>query len=174
LANVNSTMEYRTRTIFWSSLGYTSASTYRTSTGVLCTFNKFVLRDPLTVHSAIVVQWLGDLDSTEDAVQGEFRPLASDRPVIVSDAILGQRWRAEIVVADTEVEDYLKVLRNSQTPLVLQTDMSSRWYWVRIGSQISKKVYRQTNRVAAATRSQLWTFDLVEVQPAPGQPRVFD
>lgn len=173
LANVNSSMEYRTRTIFWSSLGYTSASTYRVSSSVVCTFNKFVLRDPLTVYSAIVVKWLGDLDSTEEEVQGEFRPLASDRPVIVSDAVLGQRWRAEILVADTDVESYLNVLRGFQTPLVLQTDMGGRWYWVRIGSQISKKIYRQTNRSDAAQRSQLWSFDLVEVQPAPGQPRVF-
>lgn len=173
LVAVNRQVEYRTRTIFWSSLGYTAASTYRTSSSVTSDYNVFVLRDPLTLNSAVVLRWLGDIQSSHEEVQGSFRPLASDKPVIVSDAILGQVWSVEARVKDVTTEAALTALRALQTPLILQTDMTDRWYWVRFGSSISKTVYRRTERATASTREQNWTFQLVEVQPVPGQPVIY-
>jgi hypothetical protein len=173
LAAVGRTLEYRTRAIYWSSLGYTSASTYRTSTSVVCDYNAFVLRDPLTLSSAVVVKLMGDLDASEEEIQGKFRPLASDRPVIVSDAVLGKEWQVEVLVKDTTVEAALNVLRRLQTPLIFQTDMTDRWYWVRIGPSVSEKTYRQIDRVTASKRTQSWSFSLIEVQPVPGQPQVY-
>jgi hypothetical protein len=173
LVAVNRQVEYRTRAIYWSSLGYTAASTYRTSASVTSDYNTFVLRDPLTLNSAVVLKLLGDLQSSQSEAQGQFRPLASDRPVIVSDAVLGQVWSVEARVKDTTVEAALAALRALQTPLVLQTDMTDRWYWVRFGESVSRTTYRQTDRTTANKREQNWTFQLVEVQPVPGQPGIY-
>lgn len=173
LVAVNRQVEYRTRAIYWSSLGYTSASTYRVSTSVTSDYNVFVLRDPLTLNSAVVLRWLGDLTSAQEEVQGQFRPLASDKPVIVSDAVLGQVFSVEARVKDVATETALTALRALQTPLVLQTDMTDRWYWVRFGQNVGRTTYRQNNRTTATTREQNWTFQLVEVQPVPGQPVIY-
>lgn len=173
LAAPNRTLEYRTRAIYWSSLGYTAASTYRTSASVVCDYNAFVLRDPLTLNSAVVLRPQGDLKSTREEVQGTFRPLASDRPVVVSDAVLGRSWPVEVLVKDTTVEAALAALRLLQTPLIFQMDMTDRWYWVRFGSSVEETIYRQTDRVTAAKRTQNWQFQLIEVQPIPGQPQVY-
>jgi hypothetical protein len=140
---------------------------------VVCDYNAFVLRDPLTLSSAVVVKLMGDLDASEEEIQGKFRPLASDRPVIVSDAVLGKEWQVEVLVKDTTVEAALNVLRRLQTPLIFQTDMTDRWYWVRIGPSVSEKTYRQIDRVTASKRTQSWSFSLIEVQPVPGQPQVY-
>lgn len=173
LVAVNRQVEYRTRAIYWSTLGYTSASTYRTSSAVTSDYNVFVLRDPLTLNSAVVLRLLGDLQSNQDEVQGSFRPLASDKPVIVSDAVLGQVFSVEARVKDVATETALAALRALQTPLILQTDMTDRWYWVRFGQGVNRTTYRQNNRTTATTREQNWTFQLVEVQPVPGQPVIY-
>lgn len=173
LVAVNRQVEYRTRAIYWSTLGYTAASTYRTSASVTSDYNVFVLRDPLTLNSAVVLRWLNDLQSSQAEVQGSFRPLASDKPVIVSDAVLGQVWTVEARVKDVTTETALNALRALQTPLILQTDMTDRWYWVRFGESISRTIYRRNERTTASTREQNWTFQLVEVQPIPGQPVIY-
>jgi hypothetical protein len=174
LAAVNRNIEYRARSVFYNStLGYEASGTRKTSAAQVTDYNAVVLRDPLTVGSAMVLKWLGDFESTEEAVQGSFRPLASNYPVIVSDAILGQVWEAQVLIRNTSDELLFNTLRKLQTPLVLQTDMDDRWWWVRIGPTVRKNTYRQSDRKTAAKRTQLWTFQLTEVQAIPGQPQTY-
>lgn len=173
LPAVNRTLEYRTRAVYWSSLGYTSTSTYRTSASVAVDFVGFVLRDPLDSASAVVLRIRNDLVATREEVQGEFQPLASTLPVIVSDSIKGKRWSVEVRVKDAITEAFINACRAKQAPLVLQTDMTDCWYWVRIGKSLQQNTLRQANRIAATTREQIWTFELVEVNALPGQPQVY-
>lgn len=173
LPAVNRILEYRTRAVYWSSLGYTSGSTYRTSVTITTDFNTFVLRDPLDDDSAVVLKLRNDLVSSQEEVQGEFQPLASNLPVIVSDSIKGKRWPVEVRVKDTTTEAFINACRAKQSALVLQTDMTDCWYWVRIGRSLQQNILRQTGRQTAATREQIWTFVLVEVNALPGQPQVY-
>ena len=173
LPAVNRVLEYRTRAVFWNTLGYTSTSTYRTSATITTDFNTFVLRDPLDDDSAVVLKLRNDLVAGQEEVQGEFEPLASDLPVIVSDSIKGRRWSVEVRVKDATTEAFIRACRAKQAPLVFQTDMTDSWYWVRIGRSLQQTILRQTGRQAAATREQIWTFELVEVNALPGQPQIY-
>jgi hypothetical protein len=173
LPAVNRQLQYRASTTFWNSLYTVGGGGAFTSVSITTDFVGFVLRDPLTIGSAVVLRWLGDMNSSEEEVQGSFRPLAGKYPVIVSDQILGRRWQAEVRVKDTITEQFMNTLRSLQTPLVLQTDMTDRWYWVRIGPTIQQTLYRQTDRRTDTKREQKWVFDLIEVQALPGQPQVY-
>lgn len=173
LPAVGRSLEYRAKTILWSTLGYTSASTYSTSGSILADFVGFVLRDPLTEGSAVVFRILGDLEAAEESVQGRFRPLAAEFPVIVSDVVLGNVWSVEVRVKDKIVEVYLDTLRDLKTPLVLHTDMIDTWYWVQIGPNVQKTTRRQTDRRDPAKREQVWRMDLIEVNAPPGQPQSY-
>jgi hypothetical protein len=173
LPAVNRVLEYRTRAVYWNTLGYTSTSTYRTSSTITADFVGFVLRDPLDDDSAVVFRILGDFVADQEEVQGKFRPLASQYPVIVSDAVLGKTWSVDVRVKDQITEAYIDALRAKQSPLVLQTDMTDTWYWVRIGPNVNKKTLRQADRRDATKREQIWTMTLIEVNAIPGQPQVY-
>lgn len=174
LPAVNRTLEYRARSVFWSLLGYEASGVRKTSASIVADFNTFVLRDPLSTGSAVVLPIMNDLDDLEEENQGKFRPLGVKYPVIVSDQVLGKVWSGvQVRVKDTATEDRINILRQLKTPLVLQTDMTDRWYWVRIGPNIQQKVLRQAGRKTDTTREQIWTMDLIEVGAAPGQPQVY-
>lgn len=173
LAAVGRNLEYRARSVFWSSLGYEASGLRKTSASIVADFNAFVLRDPLVVGSAVVFRIQGDFTSTQDEVQGNFRPLGQQYPVVVSDRVLGKRWQLQVRVKDTLPEAFLDVLRSNQSPLVLQTDMTDTWFWVRFGPSLTKSILRQADRVTASKREQTWSVELVEVQAVPGQPQVY-
>lgn len=173
LAAVGRTLEYRARSVFWSSLGYEASGLRKTSASIVADFNAFVLRDPLSVGSAVVFRIQGDLEATQDEVLGIFRPLGQQYPVVISDRVLGRRWQAQVRVKDTLPEAFLDVLRSNQSQLVLQTDMQDTWYWVRFGPSMSKRILRQTDRTTASKREQTWGLELIEVQAVPGQPQVY-
>lgn len=173
LPAVGRSLQYRAKTVLWSSAGYTSASTYTTSGSILADFVGFVLRNPLDEGSAVVFRILGDFQADEEAAQGQFRPLASELPVVVSDAVLGRVWHVQVRVKDTIVEAFLNDLRRQKTPLVLHTDMIDTWYWVQIGSNVQKTTLRQTDRRDPAKREQVWQMDLIEVNAPPGQPQTY-
>lgn len=173
LPAVNRTLEYRARSVFWSTLGYEASGIRKTSASIVADFNTFVLRDPLTVGSAVVFRIQGDFAATQDEIQGIFRPLGTQYPVVVSDRVLGKRWQLQVRVKDTAPEAFLDLLRGYQTPLVLQTDMTDTWYWVRFGPSLGRSILRQTDRITAGKREQSWNLELIEVQAVPGQPQVY-
>jgi len=173
LPAVNRTLEYRTRAVYWNALGYTSTSTFRTSASVVADFVGFVLRDPLDDDSAVVFRILGDLKANQEETQGKFQPLAAKFPVVVSDSIRGRSWSVDVRVKDLITEQFIDALRAKQSPLVLHTDMTDTWYWVRIGPTIGKTVFRQSDRRDATKREQVWSMDLIEVNAIPGQPQVY-
>lgn len=173
LAAVGRTLEYRARSVFWISLGYEASGLRKTSASIVADFNAFVLRDPLSVGSAVVFRIQGDFEATQDEVQGVFRPLGQQFPVVISDRVLGKRWQLQIRVKDTLPEAFLDVLRSNQSQLVLQTDMQDTWFWVRFGPSMSKRILRQTDRTTASKREQTWGLELIEVQAVPGQPQVY-
>jgi hypothetical protein len=140
---------------------------------VTADFVGFVLRDPLDDDSAVVLRLRNDLKASQDAVQGEFRPLASELPVIISDAVLGRRWPVEVRVKDAITEAFIKACREKKTPLVFHTDMTDCWYWVQIGKSLDQTILRQTNRIDATKREQIWQFELIECNALPGQPQVY-
>lgn len=173
LAAVGRTLEYRARSVFWSSLGYEASGLRKTSASIVADFNAFVLRDPLSVGSAVVFRIQGDFEASQDEIQGVFRPLGQQYPVVISDRVLGKRWQLQIRVKDTLPEAFLDVLRSNQSQLVLQTDMQDTWYWVRFGPSMDKRILRQTDRTTASKREQTWGLELIEVQAVPGQPQVY-
>lgn len=170
LAYHNQTRHYRAKTLLYqTSTGYSSGSAWITSSSISATIDVFVLRDPYTAGSEVILKLNGDFAASQDEVQGEFRPLGTPYPVIVSDTVLAKKWNVEAVVLNKATEVALDALRQAQSPLMLQTDMPSLKYWVRIGPQVQKRVLRQTNRRTDTLRSQIWQMDLIAVAAPAGQ-----
>lgn len=162
---------YRVKTLLYNTtLGYSSGSAWVTSANIVGVYDRFVLRDPFDNISATEFRVLGDLESTQEEVQGEFRPLGSAYPIVVSDTVLGRRWNIEIVVKTHLIGVQLDAMREAQTPLVMHTDMAFGWYWVRIGKQVQKRLIRQPGRVTSTTRTAIWQMELVEIAAPIGQP----
>ena len=161
---------YRAKTLLYATAtGYSSGSAWVTSSAITAAYDAFVLRDPFVNGTEMVAKLNGDFTSTQDEVQGQFRPLGQPFTVVVSDAVLAKKWNVEVLVKDKATETALDLLRANQSPLMLQTDMSGLLYWVRIGSQIQKRMLRQADRKTDTKRTQLWTFDLIAVAPPAGQ-----
>lgn len=162
---------YRAKTLWYqTSTGYSAGSAWVTSSAITGVYNTFVLRDPYTAGSEVVAKLLGDLTSTQEEAQGAFRPLGLSYPVVISDALVGQRWNAEVMLKDKATEVALLALRKLQTPLVFHTDMADIWYWVRIGPNVTRRIDRQSNRLTESTRTSNWQLELIQVGAPYGQP----
>jgi len=171
LAYHNQTRHYRAKTLLYqTSTGYSSGSAWVTSSSITATIDAFVLRDPYDDTSAVVVRLNGDLSASQDEIQGEFRPLGSQYPVIVSDTVVAKKFSVEILVTSRAMEVALDKIRAAENPLVFQTDMQSLMYWVRMGSSVQKNLYRQSSRRTESLRTQSWQTTLVVIAPPAGQP----
>jgi hypothetical protein len=162
---------YRVKTLLYStSTGYSSGSAWVTSSNITGVYDRFVLRDPYDALSATECRILGDLEAQVEEIQGSFRPLGSPYPVVVSDTILGRRWNVEVLVKTALLATKLDQLRETLDTLVLHSDMAFKWYWVRIGPQVQKRMIRQPGRVTEGTRSEIWQMELIEVSAPVNQP----
>jgi hypothetical protein len=173
LAAVGRTLEYRARIELSDGTYFISSIWTGPVSSVVATFTSFVLRNPASSNSTVLLRPLGDLRRSKAEVQGQFRPLGSRYPIIVSDSVIGRTWAVEARVKDQATAEALDALREAKTPLVLQTDMTDEWYWVRVGENVSDTLIRQPGRFVEATREQNWQFDLIEVNAAPNQPQFY-
>lgn len=171
LAYHNQGRHYRAKTLLYqTSTGYSSGSAWVTSSAITATIDTFVLRNPYDDLSALIVKLNGDLQSTQEEVQGVFKPLGSPWPIVVSDTVVAKKFDVELNIPSRAVEVAVDALRALKQPLVLQTDMQSMMYWVRIGPTIQKRINRQTDRRTESKRSQVWQMDLIVTAPPAGQP----
>lgn len=170
-------LEYRAKVEAYSSdtqLGL--ASDYTAAAGsVEPSYDRFLLRDPLelTAGAPLHARLLGDLESKSTEVQGEFRPLGAEYPVIVSDVVTGERWNVEVLLPDQAASDAFDALRASRRTLVLQTDMTGDQRWVRLGPDVGRTLIRQVGRTAEATRSRTVAAELIESRAPVGQPQAY-
>jgi hypothetical protein len=163
---------YRAKTLLYKNPeGYSSGSAWVTSANITGSYSVFVLRDPNDNLSTTEFRILGDLEAQHDEVQGSFRPLGSEFPVVISDSITGRRWSLEVLVKTKLQGIMLENLREARTPLVLHTDMAFLWYWVRFGPSVSKRTIRQPGRASDNPgRTEIWRVELIEVAAPAGQP----
>lgn len=134
---------------------------------------KWWLSDPGVPDLRVPIQILGDLPESMEEKQGVFQALGSDRFVVVSDAASAPTKIAASVIFKNDADFQLfETMRENRKTLALQGDFPDAFYWVRIGATVSGRLVNNVSRKTATSRARYRDFELLEVAPATGQPRL--
>lgn len=173
LANRHNTpARYRARTTHNDgTYTYTSANS-ATAGPVTPSFDIFVLRDPTDPNLTMPCRVQGSIRSSSTERVGVFEILYVAAPVFVSQVVGTERMQVPIRLVGEPEWQTLLAIRNKMSSLILQTDMDTVAWWVRLGAQMDTELSYTKLRVPAATRARFVNLEMIIGNGPQGQPTV--